>query len=74
MSGASYARKLIHFDTAQNTDTVVWNNLPQTNIVAVGLWDQDGNLLMRGTLPDSEPKNAGDSFTLNVGDISIGLV
>lgn len=74
VQGASYERKLVHFDTSKNTNTIVWNNLPQTMIVAVGLWDQDGNFLMRGTLPSSEPKSAGDSFTLNVGDVTIGLV
>lgn len=73
VQGASYERKLIQCDTSKNINTIVWNNLPQTTIVAVGLWDQDGNFLMRGTLPSSEPKSAGDSFTLNVGDITIGL-
>lgn len=73
VSGASYQRKPISFHSKMNLEVILWTNLPQTTIVAIGLWDQDDNFLMRGTMPDPIYRNAGDSFSLSAGDIIVGL-
>lgn len=73
VSGASYERKQISFYSNMNSESIVWNNLPQTTIIAIGLWDQEGAFLMRGVLPELVFRNAGDSFSIPAGDIVVGL-
>ena len=73
LQGASYERKAVSFNTSQNTNQIAWNNLPAANILGVKLWDELDNQLMEGSLPSVHPVSAGDPFTLNVGDITIGL-
>lgn len=80
VSGGSYARKVVSF-TAPNAGVassgaqVDYLNMPACTVTHVGVYDAStaGNLLFHGALTASKTVNAGDTFTVNAGDLSLTL-
>jgi len=59
---------------ASNAD-VTWTNMPAATIVAVEVWDTAGSpvRLAYGTLSASKTTNAGDTFTISSGSLTMSL-
>ena len=76
--GNSYARQTGSFGSPSskaiaNDAAPEWEDMPAVTVTHVGVWDAatDGNFLWGGALGSSKATNAGDTFTLPVGDLDI---
>lgn len=58
-----------------NTTAVTWTNMPAVTIQGIELWDSAGSpvRLAYGALTANKTTNAGDTFTIAIGDIDITL-
>lgn len=58
-----------------NSTAVTWTNMPATTIVGIELWDSAGVpvRIAYGALTASKTVNAGDTFTIAIGDIDITI-
>ena len=83
ITGSGYSRQTITFNTATggtatNSSTHTWANASGSNWVinAIGIYDTAGtpNLLFKGVIAGA-PKtiNDGDTFTINVSQLTIAL-
>lgn len=59
----------------ENSTAVTWTNMPATTITGIEIWDTSGSpiRLAYGTLTANKTTNAGDTFTIAIGDIDITL-
>lgn len=59
----------------ENSTAVTWTNMPATTIVGIELWDSAGSpvRIAYGALSASKTVNAGDTFTIAIGDIDITI-
>lgn len=80
VTGGSYARQAITFNApsggvATNSSQEDYLNMPGATVTHLGLFDAAtaGVLLFHGPLTESKVVNAGDTFTVNAGDLSVSL-
>lgn len=83
VTGGSYARQQAAFGAAAagavaNTGTITYTDMPAVGgggVTDVGVWDavSAGNFLWGGTLTAAKTTNAGDTFTIAVGDLDVTL-
>lgn len=80
VSGGSYARKSVAFDSAaskatQNTADVEFTGMPSATVTHVGIWSalSGGTLWWTGALSASKTVGAGDSLKFPAGDIDVTL-
>lgn len=78
--GGSYARVTVTFaaptnGTTSNTNEVDILGMPAATVVGLAVMDASsgGNMLYFGNLQTAKTTNAGDTFTIKVGDLSIAL-
>jgi hypothetical protein len=81
VSGGSYARLAITFGAASNgavsnAAELDFANMPATTVRGMAIMDASsaGNMLFYGTLATAKTTNAGDTYTVKLGDLSIALV
>lgn len=79
-TGGSYARQTASFAAASAGAVVsdadlVWTNMPASTVTHVGIWDAStaGNFLWGGALTASKTLNAGDTFRINSGQLTVTL-
>jgi len=80
--GGSYARQGdTAFDaaaarTTANTGAVTWVDMPAVTVTHVGAWDSVGGgvFLAGGALSTQQVLNAGDTLTINAGDLDVNTV
>ncbi len=80
VTGGSYAAQSVTFGAASagsiaNTTTVTFTNMPAATVLAVELWDSAGSpiRLAYGALTASKTTNAGDTFTIAIGALTMAL-
>jgi hypothetical protein len=80
VTGGSYARKAITFGTAasgsiSNSADVVFTGMPAATVTAGAVYDAatGGNRLWYGNLTASKTLNAGDTFTVSAGSLTLSL-
>lgn len=80
VSGGSYARQSAAFaapsDGSSSTSADVnFTNMPAATVTHVGIYDAAtaGNLLWHGALSSSKTVNAGDTFTITAGNLTVTL-
>lgn len=80
VTGGSYARAAIVFGAASggictNTNVITIASMPATTVTYLGIRTAStgGNLLYYGALTTAKTLNAGDSFIVQVGDLSVAL-
>lgn len=81
VTGGSYARQALAVDAAaskatQNTAAEAFTGMPAVTVTHVGIWDavSAGNFLWGGALAASKTiANAGDTFTIAIGDLDISI-
>jgi len=58
-----------------NSADVSWTNMPATTIVGVEIWDTAGTpvRLAYGALSANKTTNAGDTFTITAGSLTMSL-
>lgn len=58
-----------------NTTAITWTNMPAATILGVEIWDSAGTpvRIAYGALTASKTTNAGDTFTIAIGDLDITL-
>lgn len=81
VTGGSYVRLATTFAAVSNGATsnaaeLDFPNMPATTVRGMALMDASsaGNMLFYGTLATAKTTNAGDTFTVKLGDLSIALV
>lgn len=81
-TGGSYARQAITFAAASNpggtkasSADLVFTSMPAATITHVGVWDAStsGNFLVGGALAASKTLNAGDTFRITSGNLTVSL-
>lgn len=81
-TGGSYARQAITFAAASNpggtkatSADLVFTSMPASTITHVGVWDASsaGNFLVGGALAASKTLNAGDTFRITSGNLTVSL-
>jgi len=80
VTGGSYSRKSITFGTAasgsiSNSADIVFTNMPAGTVVSGAVYDAStaGNRLWYGNLTASKTLNAGDTFTVAAGSLTLSL-
>lgn len=78
-SGQGYARLAISFSPAangavSNAAQLDFANMPAVTVRGMAILDNTGAMLFYGTLPTAKTTNAGDTYTVKQGDLSIALV
>ncbi|MFJ6729996.1 hypothetical protein ACIQPQ_34365 [Streptomyces sp. NPDC091281] len=81
VSGGTYARQTVALTAASggaavNTADLVFDGMPATDVVAVAIYDSSGSPRRLWAGPLAAPKtvaNAGDTFTIDAGDLSVTL-
>lgn len=81
VTGGSYARQNVTFANAaagatDNTTAVTFTGMPAVTVVGIELWDSAGTpvRLAYGPLTGGgKTTNAGDTFSIAIGDIDISL-
>lgn len=80
VTGGSYIRKAASFAAAAagacSTDAQLeWTNMPACTVDYVGIWDAEssGNFLWGGATTASKTVNAGDTFRIASGDLTVTL-
>lgn len=80
VTGGSYTRMAVTFaaptnGTTSNTNEVDIIGMPAITVVGLAIMDASsgGNMLYFGNLQTAKTTNAGDTFTIKVGDLSIAL-
>jgi hypothetical protein len=76
--GNSYARQAVTFGTAasgliENTNAPTWTNMPAVTVGGIAIFENGGTRIAYGTLAANKTTNAGDTFTIAIGDIDITL-
>lgn len=81
VTGGSYTRLAVTFSAASNgavsnAAELDFANMPATTVRGLAILDASsaGNMLFYGTLGTAKSTNAGDTFTVKLGDLSIALV
>jgi hypothetical protein len=81
VTGGSYVRLACSFSAAangavSNAAELDFTNMPATTVRGMALMDASsaGNMLFYGALATPKTTNAGDTFTVKLGDLSIALV
>lgn len=81
VTGGSYAAQSVTFGAssagvASNTAAVSFTNMPACTVVAVELYDSAGTpvRLWWGGLTANKVMNAGDTFTFDIGSLSVSVV
>jgi hypothetical protein len=80
VTGGGYSRKAVTFNAPSggsmtNAADVDFPNMPAATITHVGLWDaaSAGNFLWGGALTASKTTNAGDTFRIPAGQLTVSL-
>jgi len=81
VTGGGYARQNVTLAAASsgattNTGDVVFTDMPVGDIVALAIYDSSGSPRRLWTGPLTETKtiaNAGDTFTIDAGDLDLSL-
>lgn len=80
VSGGSYARQAAAFaapsnGSASSSADINFTNMPAATVTHVGVYDAAslGNLLYHGALTSSKTVNAGDTFTVTAGNLTVTL-
>lgn len=80
VSGGSYVRQSVTFDSAasgatQNAGAVTFTNMPAVTVVGVEVWDNAGTpvRIWYGALTANKTLNAGDTFIIAIGDLDLSL-
>lgn len=80
VTGGSYARQSLSFAAASggtcvNNTTINFPGMPAITITHLGVRDASsaGNLLFYGALASARTTLAGDTFTINSGDLNLAL-
>jgi hypothetical protein len=76
--GNAYARQTVTFGTAsggaiENTNAPTWVNMPAVTVGGIAIFENGGTRIAYGTLAANKTTNAGDTFTIAIGDIDITL-
>ena len=76
--GNAYARQAVTFGTAsggaiENTNAPSWVNMPAVTVGGIAIFENGGTRIAYGTLAANKTTNAGDTFTIAIGDIDITL-
>lgn len=76
--GNAYARQAVTFGAAasgaiDNTNAPSWVNMPAVTIGGIAIFENSGVRIAYGTLAANKTTNAGDTFTIAIGDIDITL-
>lgn len=79
----TYARQSGAFGAAaagavSNTAALSWTDMPAATITHVGIWSSStatasANFVWGGTLTASKTTNAGDTFSIGIGDLDVTL-
>lgn len=80
VTGGSYARQAVTFDApvggaTANSAAVSFTSMPAVTVAFAAVMDATtaGNVLFYGALTASKTLNAGDTFTINTGDLDISV-
>jgi len=81
VTGGSYSRKSITFGSAasggsiSNTADIVFTGMPAATVKAGAVYDAPtgGNRLWYGNLTANKTLNAGDTFTVSAGSLTLSL-
>jgi hypothetical protein len=80
LTGGGYSRKPVTFNAPSegsmtNSADIDFPNMPAATITHVGLWDaaSAGNCLWTGALPAPKTTNAGDTFRIPAGQLTVSL-
>jgi hypothetical protein len=80
VTGGSYSRQNVTFNSASggaatNSAAISVTNMPATTVVGVELWDSAGTpkRIWFGPLTASKTTQAGDTFTIAAGALSVSL-
>jgi hypothetical protein len=80
LTGGGYSRKPVTFNAPSggsmtNSADIDFPNMPAATITHVGLWDaaSAGNFLWGGALTASKTTNAGDTFRIPAGQLTVSL-
>lgn len=76
--GNAYARQAVTFGTAasgliENSNAPSWVNMPAVTVGGIAIFENGGVRIAYGTLAANKTTNAGDTFTIAIGDIDITL-
>jgi hypothetical protein len=76
--GNAYARQSVTFGAAasgatDNTNAPTWVNMPAVTVGGIAIFENGGVRIAYGTLAANKTTNAGDTFTIAIGDIDITL-
>lgn len=78
VTGGSYARQAVTFDApaggaTANSAAVSFTSMPAVTVAFAAVMDATtaGNVLFYGALTANKTLNAGDTFTINAGDLDI---
>jgi hypothetical protein len=76
--GNSYARQPVTFGAASgglisNNNAPTWTNMPAVTVGGIAIFENGGTRIAYGTLAANKTTNAGDTFTIAIGDIDITL-
>lgn len=77
--GFTYARQNVTFTSsssgsaATNTADLTWTNMPAVTVVGIEVWDNAGSpiRIWYGPLTANKTTNAGDTFTITTGSLSV---
>jgi hypothetical protein len=80
LTGGGYSRKAVTFNAPSggsmtNSADIDFPNMPAATITHVALWDaaSAGNCLWIGALTTSKTTNAGDTFRIPAGQLTVTL-
>jgi hypothetical protein len=80
LTGGGYSRKAVTFNAPSggsmtNSADIDFPNMPAATITHVALWDaaSAGNCLWTGALTTSKTTNAGDTFRIPAGQLTVTL-
>ena len=78
VSGGSYARQTATFTASSggatsNSTNLDFTNMPACTVVAIGVSETGGKLLVWGTLTANKSLDAGDTLRIAAGDLDISI-
>lgn len=78
VTGGSYARQSVSFSApasgaTDNSTAVTFTNMPAVTVGGIAIFENGGVRIAYGTLTANKTTNAGDTFTIAIGDIDITL-
>ncbi len=78
VSGGSYARQAATFTASvngatSNSTNLDFTNMPACTVVAIGVSETGGKLLVWGTLTANKSLDAGDTLRIATGDLDISI-